>query len=80
MDNYIQKDNGDTIGYYEDLTRFNKNEMKHAVDIGDYESVEMFIAIQRELEGWSDYDGLLVISECNGMGWKAMRYKEDYTF
>ena len=80
MDNIILKDNGDAIGYYSDLTRFNKKEMQKAVEINDWESVETFIEVQREMERWSEYDGLLVVSENNGMGWTAQRYKEDYTF
>lgn len=80
MDNIILKDNGDAIGYYSDLKRFNKKEMQKAVELNDWESVETFIEIQREMERWSEYDGLLVVSENNGMGWTAQRYKEDYTF
>lgn len=80
MNNYIQKDNGDTIGYYEDLTRVNKEEIKKAVELNDWESTEMFIGIQKDLDDFRDYDGLLVISDCNGMGYRVMRYKEDYTF
>ena len=80
MDNIILKDNGDAIGYYSDLMRFNKKEMQKAVELNDWESVETFIEIQREMERWSEYDGLLVVSENNGMGWTAQRYKEDYTF
>lgn len=80
MNNYIQKDNGDTIGYYSDLTRFNKKEIKKAVEINDWESTEMFIDIQKRLDDFKNYDGLLVVSDCNGMGYIVMRYKEDYTF
>lgn len=80
MNNYIQKDNGDTIGYYSDLTRFNKEEIKKAVEINDWESTEMFIGIQKDLDDFKDYDGLLVVSDHNGMGYGVMRYKEDYTF
>lgn len=78
MDNYIQRDNGDTIGYYSDLTRFNKEEIKKAVELNDWESTEMFIGIQKDLDYYTDYDGLLVISDCIGMGYRVMRYKEDY--
>lgn len=74
-DNFIQRDNGDTIGYYSDLTRFNKEEIKKAVELNDWESVEMFIEIQRELDHWTDSDGLVVISENNGMGWTVKQYK-----
>lgn len=80
MNNYIQKDNGDTIGYYSDLTRVNKEEIKKAVELNDWESVEMFIGIQKDLDDFTDYDGLLVVSDHNGMGYGVMRYKEDYTF
>lgn len=81
MNNIIVKDsNGDMIGYYSDLTKYNKDEIKKAVELNDWESTEMFIDIQKDLDDFTDYDGLLVISDCNGMGYKVMRYKEDYTF
>lgn len=81
MSNIITKDsNGDMIGYYSDLSKYNKDEIKKAVEINDWESAEMFIGIQKDLDDWTDYDGLLVITDSNGMGYRVMRYKEDYTF
>lgn len=76
MDNFITTDTGDTIGFYKDLSNFDKKQMHLAVDKNDWESVETFIEIQRMLDKYIEYDGLLVISDHNGMGYTVEPYKK----
>lgn len=75
MNNIIVKDNGDAIGFYTDLTRENKTNAKQFIDENNWEEAETCIEIQRELDNYYDDDGLLVISENNGMGWNVKKYK-----
>lgn len=75
MNNIIVKDNGDAIGFYTDLTRENKTNAKQFIDENNWEETETCIEIQRELDNYYDDDGLLVISENNGMGWTVKKYK-----
>lgn len=76
MDNYITNAQGDVIGYYSDLTKFNKKQMTKAVELNDWESLGVFVEIQQEVDNWTDADGLLVVSENNGMGWTVKQYKD----
>ena len=64
----------DNIGYYSDLTKENKNYIKEALDNNDYEQVEMQLEIQKMLDDYKEYNGLLVISENNGMGFTVAKY------
>lgn len=64
----------DNIGYYSDLTKENKNYIKEALDNNDYEQVEIQLEIQKMLDDYKEYNGLLVISENNGMGFTVVKY------
>lgn len=72
--NIITNNACDNIGYYSDLTRENKNYIKEALDNNDYEQVEMQLEIQKMLDDYKEYNGLLVISENNGMGFTVVKY------
>ena len=74
--NIILNDRSDLIGYYCDLTKSNKECMKNAIDMNDYEQVETLVEIQNMLDDYKEYNGLLVISENNGMGFTVSKYSD----
>lgn len=76
-DNVIFNDNNnDTIGFYSDLMKLIKEQTKEAIDNHDYEMAKDMVEIMEELYGKRDYDGLLVLSDSNGMGYVIKEYKK----
>lgn len=82
-DNVIINTDGDMIGFYNDLVQYLKNELlrllqeeKSAPDSG---ALANYSEIFEQLEKQKDAAGLLVISENNGMGWTAEKYREEET-
>jgi hypothetical protein len=53
-----------------------KEETKKSVDSGEYEQAQYNCECLLELESIKDYDGLLVLSENNGMGFTCKKYKD----
>ena len=43
---------------------------------GDYEQAQDTCDMLLELEKWREFEGLLVLSENNGMGWTVSKYSE----
>ena len=76
MSNTIINENNDMIGYYSDLVSEIKDNAKEAIISNEYEQAEDMIETLRMLDEHTDYDGLLVISEHNGMGFTVEQYKE----
>ena len=76
MNNIIINNIGDAIGYYSDLVKALKEQAKHAIECNDWESTELNISNLEMLDDFTDSDGLLVLSENNGMGWTIKRYKD----
>lgn len=83
MKNIIETDNGDLIGYYSDLSAELYNMAKGELDnLCMYDTQEVIdkLELLKELDdNWEDYDGLLVLSENNGMGYTIREYKKEKT-
>lgn len=76
-DNVIFNDNNnDTIGFYSDLMKLIKEQTKEAIDNHEYEMAKDMVEIMEELYDKRDYDGLLVLSDCNGMGYIIKEYEK----
>ena len=77
MDNIIFNDNNNnTIGYYKDLQHYLTTQSKEFLDSGDYEQAKDMADLLLDLEGWADNESLLVISDCNGMGYIIKEYEK----
>lgn len=75
----IYNSNDDTtIGYYKDLVRFYKHYIKQKLDEGEYEEAKELMDELAEIEEFKDYDGLLVLSQNNGMGFTCNKYQDDW--
>lgn len=76
MSNIIYDDNTDnTIGFYQDLKAELIKNAKDWLDEGDFEQVQTCAENLQELEQYREFDGLLVLSENNGMGFTCSPYK-----
>ena len=76
-DNVIFNDNNnDTIGFYSDLMKLIKEQTKEAIDNHDYKMAKDMVEIMEELYDKRDYDGLLVLSDGNGMGYIIKEYEK----
>lgn len=75
MDNTIYTDMDDTIGFYKDLARGYKEMINQAVNREDYEEAKDFMGQLEEINGYSEYDDLLILSMNNGMGFTCQPYQ-----
>ena len=75
--NTITNDKGELIGYYSDLVKEVKDNASEALIANEYEQVEDMLEVLRMLDRYTDEDGLLVISEHNGMGMTVEKYKNE---
>ena len=66
----------DTIGFYSDMVKLIKEQASNALQANEYEQVTDMLEILQELDNYTDYDGLLVLSENNGMGYTVSQYKK----
>lgn len=74
--NVIYNDYDECIGYFDDLVALYKGMMKNEIDLDNMEEVQHLTEELVELYKLEDYDGLIVLSENNGMGFTATKYKE----
>ena len=74
-DNIIYNDMDESIGYYKDFVKLYKGLIKDATDKGDWEEIEYLVEQIKEIEDYREFDGLLVLSENNGMGLTVNPYK-----
>jgi hypothetical protein len=77
MSNVIINDFGDIIGYYSDLVKEIKEDATKSLTANEYEQVRQQLEVLEMLDEWTDTDGLLIISEHNGMGLTVEQYKGD---
>lgn len=63
-----------TIGFYSDLVRLYKHLIKQRIDRNDYEEAKSLTEELEEIDGFTDYDGLLELSQNNGMGFTCKKY------
>ena len=75
MSNVIINDLGDIIGYYSDLVKEIKEDATKSLTANEYEQVRQQLEVLEMLDDWTDTDGLLIISEHNGMGLTVEQYK-----
>lgn len=76
MENLIyNSDTDETYGLYSDLVKFYKGEIKSAVDKNEYDNAVDLIEQLQEIDNYTDYDGVLVLSMNNGMGFTVNKYK-----
>lgn len=71
MDYKVIEKDGDQYGFYGDIVEMLKSEIIEAIERGHYEVMGNYSEIFEELDKLKDYDGLIKISENNGMGWTA---------
>ena len=74
--NVIYNDYDECIGYYDDIVAMYKEMLKNEIDLDNLEEVENLTEELQEINELKDYDGLIVLSENNGMGFTATKYKE----
>ena len=74
-ENIIYNDMDESIGYYKDFVKLYKDLIKDATDKGDWEEIEYLVEQIKEIEDFREFDGLLVLSENNGMGFTCNPYK-----
>lgn len=75
MSNVIYNDRDESIGYYADLYKLYRDEIIKAIDSRNIELAQQLIEELDELGEHANYDGLIVISDNNGMGFTARPYK-----
>ena len=78
MENCIFDDrNNNSIGFYNDLKRGLEEQGVEFMKSGDYEQAQVNCDILLELGKLREFDGLIVISDNNGMGWTCEKYKPE---
>lgn len=65
----IYNDAGEPVGTYKEVKQVLLNEKKLAEKEGRPEDFDELGELLTELESYKDYNGLLVATEHNGMGW-----------
>ena len=74
----IFNSNDETIGYYSDLRKMLVEQVAEFVDKKDYEQATDMLDNLVELEKFGEYEGLLVLSNNNGMGFSVEKYRDDW--
>lgn len=74
MTNIIETDDGRAIGFYSDLVKAYKEAATDFLKQNDYERVEEMLEYIREIDNYTDDDGLLEVSNHNGMGFTCQPY------
>ena len=74
MTNIIETDDGRALGFYSDLIRAYKEVAADFLKQNDYERVEEMLEYIREIDNYTDDDGLLEVSNHNGMGFTCQPY------
>lgn len=73
--NIIYNDKDETIGYYSDLYKLYEEEIIEAIKSHALENAKQYLDELEELSELANHDGLIVLSENNGMGFTARPYK-----
>ena len=63
-----------TIGFYSDPVRLYKHLIKDKIDLNEYEEAKDLTDELAEIDNFTDYDGLLELSQNNGMGFTCKKY------
>ena len=75
MANVIEKSDDSLYGFYSDLREHLEAEGAEALKAGNWEGLQNIVECLASLEALNKYDGLIVISSNNGMGWAANKYQ-----
>ena len=73
-DNVILNSKDEQVGYYEDLRACLEWSVAEFVKSKDYEQAREMCDLLTDLETYSDYEEILVLSENNGMGYTIRKY------
>lgn len=76
-DNIIYNDRDETIGYYNDLYKMFSNLIKEMLDGRNVDGVKEQLEYLDEMSEYANYEGLLVLSMNNGMGFTCKPYVEE---
>lgn len=74
-DNIIYTDNDEAIGFYNDLYKLFVEQITNLLKGRDIENAQTQIENLSELADLCNYDGLIIVSDNNGMGFTAKKYK-----
>ena len=77
-DNTIFNDMDETLGYYKDIVALYQDLINGATKRNDMEEVKLRAEELDEINEYRDHEGLLVLSENNGMGFTCKPYKEGH--
>ena len=75
-DNVIYTDDDSVIGFYKDLERLLCEEVDKLTGEKNYEEASSVLDNLKDLCELKEYEGLIVLSDNNGMGFTATPYKE----
>ena len=80
LNNVINNCDGDIYGFYSDIKEYLKAELINEIQADNFGAInESYGEMFEELEKFGDYDGLLKVSENNGMGLTVSEYRgEDF--
>lgn len=78
MENTIFNGYDSTLGYYSDIVKGYKKLMADHIEDGDMEELEARVEELKEIEEYKDYDGVLELSNNNGMGFTCSKYRDDW--
>lgn len=74
-DNIILTDRDEQVGFYVDLRASLEWSVGDFVKTRDYEMAREMCDLLVELETYSEYEGLLILSDNNGMGYTIKKYE-----
>lgn len=75
MSNIIYNDKDEAIGFYNDLYKLYEGLIVDAVKSRDIEEAKSLIGQLDEMGEYANCEGLLILSENNGMGFTCREYK-----
>ena len=75
-DNVLYNNNDETIGYYDDLYAMFYGVIIDALKSRDVDTAKEQLEYLDEMGGYANYEGLLVLSMNNGMGFTCKPYEK----
>lgn len=75
MNNIITNDRDEVIGYYNDLYKMYVEEITNLLNGRNIEEAQLQLENLNEMADLCNYDGLIVLSNNNGMGFTANKYE-----
>lgn len=75
MNNIITNDRDEVIGYYNDLYKMYVEEITNLLNSRSLEEAQSQLENLNEMAELCNYDGLIILSDNNGMGFTARKYE-----